>query len=82
MSTKKDNTGALSKIEAKKLKEIMDDPVKWAQVFVTVFDNATKKKTPWIARWYQVQMLRDKSIKKVARCGRRTGEVFCLYATN
>ena len=33
-----------------------------------------KKDTPWTARWYQVQMLRDKSLKKVYRCGRRTGK--------
>lgn len=67
---------ALSNIELQKIKAVMDDPVKWAQVFVTIFDNVQKKKTPWIARWYQAEMLRDRSIKKVARCGRRTGK--CL----
>lgn len=72
----------ISTVEAKKLQDIMTDPVKWAQVFVTIFDNAAKKKTPWIARWYQVEMLRDRGLKKVARCGRRTGKVFCPYATN
>jgi len=75
-------TKKLSTVEAKRIQEIMQDPVKWAQVFVTIFDNAAKKKTPWIARWYQVEMLRDRSLKKVARCGRRTGKVFCPYATN
>ena len=44
----------ITTVEAKKLQDIMSDPVKWAQVFVTIFDNAAKKKTPWIARWYQV----------------------------
>lgn len=71
-------TKKLSTVEAKRIQEIMQDPVKWAQVFVTIFDNAAKKKTPWIARWYQVEMLRDRSIKKVARCGRRTGKCFAL----
>ena len=66
----------LSAIEARKLQEVMIDPVKWAQIFVTIFDNASKKKTPWIARWYQAEMLEDRSVKKVARCGRRTGK--CL----
>lgn len=31
---------------------------------------------PWEARWYQARILRDKSPKKVARWGRRTGK--CL----
>lgn len=66
----------LTAIEAQKIKEIMNDPVKWAQVFVTNFDNVKKEYMPWVARWYQVEMLRDRSVKKVARCGRRTGK--CL----
>lgn len=70
----------LSVVEARKLKEIMADPVKWAQVFVTTFDNVKKTYGPWVARWYQVEMLRDQSVKKVARCGRRTGktETMCI----
>jgi hypothetical protein len=60
--------------EAKKLKDIMSDPVKWAQIFVVTFDPVKKAYGPWVARWYQVEMLRDRSVKKVARCGRRTGE--------
>lgn len=64
----------LSAVETKRLVEIMDDPVKWAQVFVQAFNPISKKTEPWIARWYQVEMLRDKSQKKVARCGRRTGK--------
>lgn len=70
----------MSSIEAQKMKEIMNDPVKWAQVFVTIFDNVKKEYTPWCARWYQGEMLRDRSIKKVARCGRRTGktETMCI----
>ena len=66
----------LSTVETKKLLELMSDPVKWAQVFVRTFDPVKKKVVPWVARWYQVEMLRDKSTKKVARCGRRTGELF------
>lgn len=69
-------TNKISAIEAKKIQEIMNDPVKWAQIFITNFDNVKKQYTPWIARWYQVEMLRDRSVKKVARCGRRTGK--CL----
>lgn len=68
----------LSKLEAKKIKEIMDDPVKWAQIFVTIYDNNLKKYTPWVARWYQAEMLHDTSTRKVARCGRRTGKVLPL----
>ena len=70
----------LTELEQRKAKEILDDPVKWAQVFLTIFDNAKKEYTPWTARWYQVEMLRDKSTKKVARCGRRTGktETMCV----
>lgn len=70
----------LTAIEAQKIKEIMNDPVKWAQVFVTNFDNVKKEYMPWVARWYQVEMLRDRSVKKVARCGRRTGktETMCI----
>jgi len=68
----------MSPIERKKLKEIVEDPVLWAKVFVRTFDPMQKKVVPWTARWYQVEMLRDKSLKKVARCGRRTGKLFAL----
>lgn len=70
----------ITAVEAKKLNEIMKDPVKWAQIFVTTFDNMNKTYGPWKARWYQVEMLRDESVKKVARCGRRTGktETMCI----
>jgi len=68
----------MSPIERKKLKEIVEDPVLWAKVFVRTFDPVQKKVVPWTARWYQVEMLRDKSLKKVARCGRRTGKLFAL----
>lgn len=65
---------ALSAVEKRKLKEIMSDPVKWAQAFLKTFDNTKKKVVPWVARWYQVEMMRDKSTKKVYRCGRRIGK--------
>lgn len=61
-----------------KVKEVLDDPVKWAQIFVNIFDNATKIKQPWVARWYQGEMMRDQSDKKVYRCGRRTGKSECM----
>lgn len=70
----------INKIEAEQMSKILNDPVKWAQVFVTIFDNNKKEYTPWVARWYQREMLQDRSIKKVARCGRRTGktETMCI----
>lgn len=60
-------------VEREHLIEIMKNPVKWAKVFIKIFDPVQKKVVPWTARWYQTEMLLDKSIKKVARCGRRTG---------
>lgn len=63
-------------LDAMKLKAIMDDPVKWAQAFLKTFDPKTKEIVPWTARWYQVEMMRDKSTRKVYRCGRRIGK--CL----
>lgn len=65
----------MSAIEKKQLMEIMDDPIKWAQAFLRTFNPATKKIEPWVARWYQVEMLKDKSTRKVYRCGRRIGRV-------
>lgn len=72
----------LTKSDANKISEIMSDPVKWAQLFVITYDANLKTYTPWTARWYQVKMLRDKSLKKVARCGRRTGktDTMCIDA--
>ena len=66
----------MSPIEKELFKEVLKDPVKWAQAFLTIFNPVTKKEEPWKARWYQSQMLRDHSIKKVYRCGRRTGRSF------
>lgn len=57
-----------------KLKEVLDDPVKWAQAFLITWNGDKKCYSPWTARWYQAEMLRDKSKKKVYRCGRRTGK--------
>jgi hypothetical protein len=68
----------MSPVERKKFQEIVQDPVLWAKVFVKTFDPVQKKVVAWTARWYQVEMLRDKSLKKVARCGRRTGKCIAL----
>lgn len=65
----------LSAVEKQKFSEIVQDPVLFSRVFIKTFDPVSKKMVPWSARWYQVEMLRDKSVKKVARCGRRTGKV-------
>ena len=67
---------SLAKAQKRKLTEITNDPVKWAQVFLRTFDSKQKKIVPWVARWYQVEMMQDKSYKKVYRCGRRIGK--CL----
>lgn len=61
-------------LKLRKVKEITENPVYWAKTFLRTVNNATKKIEPWTARWYQAEMLLDKSLKKVARCGRRTGE--------
>ena len=57
-----------------KLQEIIKDPVKWAQAFLITWNGDKKCYSPWTARWYQAEMLRDNSLKKVYRCGRRTGK--------
>lgn len=61
----------LSSVEKAKLAKIMSDPVLWARAFLISNDAATKKKGPWKARDYQEEMLRDNSLRKVYRCGRR-----------
>ena len=60
-----------SPIVREKLKKIAEDPVLWAKAFVVTYDQIQKKDVPWTARWYQTEMLRDKSIRKVYLCGRR-----------
>lgn len=72
MAMKKPNN--LTPAEIKKIQDVFNDPVKWSQIALITYDGALKKDTPWTARWYQVEMLRDKSLKKVYRCGRRTGK--------
>ena len=62
------------KADQVKLAKIMKDPVAWAQAFLRTFNPQTGKIEPWKARWYQVEMLQDKSKKRVYRCGRRTGK--------
>lgn len=52
----------------------MADPVLWAQAFIVSNDASAKKYGPWKARDYQVEMMRDKSLRKVYRCGRRLGK--------
>ena len=64
----------LSPVEQAKLKKIMSDPVLWAKAFLKVSDPINKKMGPWIARDYQAKMMRDDSIYKVYRCGRRIGK--------
>lgn len=73
----------LSKIQQEQMDLINSDPVLWAKAYVITYDNALKKYTPWTARWYQAEMLRDKSRKKVYLCGRRIGDkFFCRLIVN
>ena len=69
MATKK-----LSPVEEAKLQRIMSDPVLWARCFLVANNAITKKMGPWEARDYQCEMMRDTSIRKVYRCGRRIGK--------
>lgn len=64
----------LSPVEKAKLKKIFSDPVLWAKCFLISNDAVTRKKGPWVARDYQKEMLRDRSIRKVYRCARRLGK--------
>lgn len=72
----------LEDVNKKKLQKIFSDPVLWSQAFLKTFNPKKKIDEPWTARWYQAEMLRDNSLKKVYRCGRRTGDLFCPYAVN
>lgn len=65
---------AYNKADQVKLAKIMNDPVAWAQAFLRTYNNQTGKVEPWKARWYQVEMLKDQSKKRVYRCGRRIGK--------
>ena len=60
-----------SPIVREKLRKIAEDPVLWAKAFLVTYDSVKKKDVPWTARWYQAEMLRDKSLRKVYLCGRR-----------
>lgn len=49
---------------------ILADPVQWAYVYLD-----------WEARWYQEEILRETSVRRVLRMGRRTGKstTICVY---
>ena len=68
----------MSRVQEELIKKINSDPVLWAKSHIITYDNAAKKYVPGTARWYQAEMLRDNSRKKVYRCGRRTGKVYYL----
>ena len=63
-----------SAVERDRIRRLKEDPVYWARVFLISNNAAIHKYGPWIARDYQEEMLRDKSVRKVYRCGRRTGK--------
>ena len=58
-------------LEEKELEEalMLMDPVKWAEKHLTMQNGE-----PWVARWYQAEMLRCSSNRKVVRAGRRIGK--------
>lgn len=64
----------LTKQEIEQLKILMD-PVLWAEA--TLKDPKNPRK-PLRLRWYQKKMLRDKSVRKVSRCGRRVGKTLTM----
>lgn len=57
--------------EKSKLAVIKKDPVMWAKAFISSYSIEQEEYVPWTARWYQAEMLRDRSLRKVYRCGRR-----------
>lgn len=57
--------------EKGKLVVIKRDPVMWAKSFIQIYNIDLDKYAPWTPRWYQAEMLRDRSLRKVFRCGRR-----------
>lgn len=63
-----------SAVERDRIRRLKEDPVYWARVFLISNNAAIHKYGPWVARDYQEEMLRDKSVRKVYRCGRRTGK--------
>lgn len=65
---------AISPVERERIKKLKEDPVYWARIFLVANNAAEHKWGPWKARWYQEEMLRDRSTRKVYRCGRRTGK--------
>ena len=72
----------LSKVEREMIQRIRSNPVLWAKAYLVTYDSVKKEYTPWTARWYQAEMLQDTSLRKVYRCGRRTGKRFCPWGVN
>ena len=70
---------AVTKVQKELIERINSDPVLWAKAHIITYDNVLKRYVPWTARWYQAEMLRDKSRKKVYRCGRRTGKEYFAF---
>ena len=58
-------------LSEKELEEasILMDPVKWAEKHLKMQNGE-----PWVARWYQAEMLRCTASRKVVRAGRRIGK--------
>lgn len=64
-----DHTKKKLTLEEQEEAEILLDPVKWARHHLVREDGR-----PWEARWYQAEMLRCSSNRKVVRAGRRIGK--------
>lgn len=68
----------LSPVEQAKIRKLKEDPVLWAKTFLISNNAAEKKYGPWTARDYQIEVLRNKSLRKVLRWGRRAGKTDVL----
>lgn len=64
----------LTATEKERLRIILSDPVLWAKAFVVARNPETGKTGPWLARDYQAEILRNRSVRKVYRMGRRLGK--------
>lgn len=55
------------------------DPVTWAEMYCKLPNGE-----PWVARWYQAEILRCTSRRRVTRLGRRSGksDALAIYATH
>lgn len=68
-----DHLEAILDEDSKKEAVGLFDSVSWAAEWIKLPDGS-----PWIARWYQEKMLRCTAMRRITRCGRRTGKTDAL----